>query len=136
MDDDCPFCRIAAGDGPDHVLYEDERTVAFFDRRPAATGHTLVVPRDHVEELLASDAETADAVFRTVDAVSAALERAFEPDGFSLFHTSGPLIGTVDHAHVHLIPRFDEDDVSLSLPRGRLAADEGNELAARVREWL
>ncbi|MWV40907.1 HIT domain-containing protein [Natrialba sp. INN-245] len=136
MDDDCTFCRIVAGDGSVRVVYEDERTVAFLDRRPATTGHTLVAPRVHEEELLTTDASATHAVFRTVETVSTALEETLDPDGFSLFHTSGPLVGTVEHAHVHLVPRFEDDDVSLSLPRDRLTADDGAELAARIRERL
>ncbi|RQG97946.1 HIT family protein [Natrarchaeobius chitinivorans] len=131
--EECEFCRIVAADEREHVLYEDEQTVAFLDRRPAATGHSLIVPRVHEEELLTSDASTTEAVFRTVRTVSAALEDALEPDGFSLFHTSGPLVGTVDHAHVHLVPRFEGDDVSLSLSRDRLDPEDRTEIVSRVR---
>lgn len=54
-------------------------------------------------------------------------------EGFSLIHTSGPLVGTVDHAHVHLLPRQDDDDVSLALPRESLDSEWGERLAERLR---
>ncbi|SDJ36990.1 HIT family protein [Natronorubrum texcoconense] len=134
MDDECEFCRIAAGDRPAHVLYEDDRTIAFLDANPAVRGHSLVVPRVHEPELLAVDDATSTAVFESVRTVANALEAVLDPDGFSVFHTSGPLVGTVDHAHVHLLPRTGDDDVSLSLSRDRLESDDASTLATRVRE--
>ncbi|WP_440763664.1 HIT family protein [Natronorubrum sp. DTA7] len=134
MNDDCEFCRIVAGDRPAHVLYEDDRTIAFLDANPAVRGHSLVVPRVHEPELLALEDGTSTAVFESVRAVASALESVLDPDGFSVFHTSGPLVGTVDHAHVHLLPRTADDDVSLSLSRDRLESDDASELATRVRE--
>ncbi|WP_049927042.1 HIT family protein [Halopiger goleimassiliensis] len=136
MDDDCAFCRIAAGDRSAHVLYEDERTIAFLDHQPAEAGHTLVVPRTHVEGVLTGEDETGTAVFDTVRTVAAGLESVLEPDGFSVFHTTGPLVGTVEHAHVHLVPRFTDDDVSLSLPRKQLVEDEVAALTDDVREAI
>ncbi len=136
MHDDCQFCRIVAGERAAHVLYEDERTLAFLDENPATTGHTLVVPRTHVAEVATADEPTAAAVFETVRTVATALESVLEPDGFSVFHTSGPLVGNVDHAHAHLVPRRTDDDVRLSLSRGSLEPDEAADLTGRVRSVL
>ncbi|QSX00046.1 HIT family protein [Haloterrigena alkaliphila] len=136
MTDDCEFCRIVDGDRSAHVLAADDRTVAFLDENPAVTGHALVVPRVHCEELLTVDDATSAAVFETIRNVANALEATLEPDGFSVFHTSGPLVGTVDHAHVHLLPRTTDDGVSLSLTRDRLDHDEAAALTDRVRKKL
>ncbi|WP_049901647.1 HIT family protein [Natrinema sp. J7-1] len=136
MHDDCEFCRIVAGDRSAYVLSETEHTVAFLDENPATTGHSLVVPRTHESDVLTIEESPATAVFETVRTVSNALEAALEPSGFSVFHTSGPLVGTIDHAHVHLVPRFADDDVSLSLPRAPLEADEATQLRHRVRGHL
>ncbi|WP_121741918.1 HIT family protein [Natronorubrum halophilum] len=136
MEDECEFCRIVAGDRSAHVLYEDDRTIAFLDANPAVRGHSLVVPRVHEQELLAVDEAMSAAVFDSVQTVANALEAVLDPDGFSVFHTSGPLVGTVDHAHVHLLPRTVDDDVSLSLFRDRLEPDDASALATRVRSSL
>src|SRR5204862_1417492 len=50
-DPDCRFCQIVAGDETAHVVFEDERTLAFLDNRPLFPGHSLLVPRDHHETL-------------------------------------------------------------------------------------
>jgi len=136
MSEDCRFCQIAAGDRPAYVLSEDERTIAFLDKQPAVTGHSIVIPRTHEEGVLTIDEPTSRAVFETVRQVASALETALEADGFSVFHTTGPLVGTIEHAHVHVVPRFTDDEVSLSLPRNSLESEEAAAVTARVREQL
>ena len=136
MSDTCEFCRIVAGEQSAHVLYEDELTIAFLDQNPAVRGHTLVAPRAHESEVLTSDQPGSAAVFETARTVADALETVLEPDGFSVFHTTGSLVGTVDHAHVHLVPRFDDDDVTLSLARRPLDSEEATALATQVRTVL
>jgi len=133
MVDDCAFCRIVSGEDEAHVLYEDERTVAFLDENPAVEGHALVIPKAHREDVLAGDGATAAAVFDTVQTVSRALDAAFEPDGFSVFHSSGSLVGNVEHAHVHVVPRETDDGVHVSLPRRELSEREGSRSAAEIR---
>ena len=49
--DDCLFCKIAAGEIPAKIVYEDERVVAFDDIRPQAPTHTLIIPREHFASL-------------------------------------------------------------------------------------
>lgn len=132
--DDCEFCAIVAGDNAAHVLYEDERSLAFLDENPTRDGHTVVVPKEHCEELLATADHEATPVLETVDAVAAALRAVLDPDGFSVFYTSGPLIGSVPHAHIHLVPRDQDDGISLALDRTALDHDAASELAASVRD--
>lgn len=134
--DDCEFCRIVAGEAAAHRLYEDGAALAFLDTDPAAPGHTLVVPRAHHESLFAADEATTTAVFRAARTVARALERTLAPRGFSLFHTSSGIVGRVTHAHVHLVPRYDDDEIHLSLPRSPLPEAEGAALADRIRAGL
>lgn len=136
MSADCQFCRIVSGSAEAHRIREDEYSLAFLDANPATTGHTLVVPKTHRTDLLPTTGPVAGAVFRTVRDVAVAIEGALDPDGFSLFHSSGLVAGTVEHAHVHLLPRYEDDDVALSLDRGRLSADEGERLAEQFRTVL
>lgn len=134
MDDDCPFCAIVADEKSANVVYEDDRTVAFLDENPAAEGHTLVIPKDHRVDVVVGCDDTVAAVFETVSAVADALDRTLAPDGFSVFHTSGPLVGTIRHAHVHVVPRYEDDDIGISLARERLDEEEGAALAERLRD--
>lgn len=133
MDADCPFCEIAAGRGDAAEVHRTDDAVAFLDANPAVDGHTLVIPTTHCEELATASEPTRQAVFDAVGHVSDALDRALDPDGFSVFHTSGPLVGTVHHAHVHVLPRSGDDEISLSLERHSLEAERAEALAARIR---
>ncbi|MBP1986931.1 HIT family protein [Halolamina salifodinae] len=130
---ECEFCAIAAGERDVHVLYEDAHTVAFLDENPAREGHTVVLPKQHREELLGTADGGAAAVFAAIDAIVADLRAVLDPEGFSLFYTSGPLVGSVRHAHVHLVPRATDDGVSLALDRGPIDDDTAAALAERVR---
>ena len=134
--DDCRFCAIVDGDRDAHVLYDGEDTLAFLDANPATDGHTLVVPKSHVQDLLLADAATTAAVMETAQAVALATERTLDPDGFSVFHTTGGLVGHVEHAHLHLLPRFADDEVHLALDRTELADGDAEETATRLRDGL
>lgn len=131
--ENCPFCRITAGEGDAHLLLETERTTAFLDENPAARGHTLVVPHEHRDFLFVDDAAAASDVFVTAQRVVQAMKRTLDPDGVSLFYTSGELAGQVTHAHVHLVPRYVDDDIHLALARGDLDDTEASRLAASIR---
>ncbi|MFC3957468.1 HIT family protein [Halovivax cerinus] len=133
MEADCPFCEIVAGRGDAAEVYRTDETVAFLDANPAVDGHTLVIPTSHHTEIATAPEPTRQAVFDAVGHVSDALEQALDPDGFSVFHTSGPLVGRIDHAHVHVLPRSGDDGISLSLERDSLEAEQAETLAARIR---
>lgn len=130
----CPFCEIVDGRRTGHVLYEDDRTVAFLDGNPAVPGHALVAPRDHREYLFTEDELLSAGVFRTVRTVVRAMNRALEPDGVSVFYTSAGLVGSVTHAHVHLVPRSVDDDIHIALAREPLDDADAERLAGLIRE--
>lgn len=132
---ECVFCEIIAGDRDAHVVSETASAVAFLDSNPATPGHTLVAPRSHIEFLFDAAEATSTAVFRTARGVVAAMNRTVDPAGLSVFYTSGELVGHVTHAHVHLVPRYPDDEVHLALPRERLDQDAPR-LAERLRANL
>lgn len=134
--ENCPFCRIISGAGDAHVLLETERTTAFLDANPAVRGHTLVVPNAHHDFLFTDDAPLATDVFQAVQRVALAMKATLDPDGVSVFYTSGDLAGQVTHAHVHLLPRYADDDVHLALARDVLDDEDAAGLAERIRGRL
>lgn len=129
----CPFCRIVVGEGDAHLLLETENTTAFLDANPAVTGHALVVPNAHQVELFADDPAVVGDVFRSVQRVVRATNLALDPDGVSVFYTTGDLAGRVRHAHVHLLPRHVDDEIHLALARADLDEADASELASRIR---
>ena len=101
---------MVAGEVPAHVVHADEHCVAFLDARPAARGHTLVVPRTHVSDLWTADPDVAAALGRTCATVAALIRDRLRPDGLTMRQNTGAASGQhVFHLHVHLVPRWHGD---------------------------
>ncbi len=108
----CVFCAIVAGVEPAHVVWDDTETMAFLALRPASPGHTLVVPKVHAEDIWAIEPGTFASVAHAVHAVSALVGERLEPDGLTLFQTNRPAgWQSVFHLHVHVVPRYVNDDL-------------------------
>ncbi|MFO7727711.1 MAG: HIT family protein [Desulfonatronovibrio sp.] len=111
---DCIFCQIVRGDVPCTRVYETEEILAFLDISPVAKGHTLIIPKKHVVNILDLPADTAPALQKALQKVGTGLIRGLKADGFNLgmnnFEAAGQL---VMHAHYHLIPRFTGDGLKL-----------------------
>lgn len=106
----CPFCAIIMGEGWAREIYRDDHAVAFFPLRPAALGHTLVVPRRHIPDIWELPEADAACLSRTVLRVAAALRAAVTPDGLNIIQSNGvAATQTVPHLHVHLVPRWAAD---------------------------
>jgi len=106
----CVFCDIVAGTAPARVVHQDDRTVAFLDIGQAAPGHTLVVPRSHVRNLLDCPPDLACSVFAATREVARRLADRLHPDGITVFQAN-ERAGWQDvfHLHVHVVPRWTED---------------------------
>lgn len=102
----CLFCGIVAGDIPCRQVYADDYAVAFLDIAPWHVGHTLVVPRRHVDDLLA-EPEALTEIAPAISATSRLLVERLAADGLNLLSSTGVAAGQeVFHLHVHLVPRF------------------------------
>ena len=101
----CIFCKIVRDDAPAIKIHEDEHTLAFMDINPASEGHTLVVSKEHFENILDIDAPALTAVSLATQRLAGAIYRALEPDGLRISQFNGGAAGqTVFHYHAHLIP--------------------------------
>jgi len=133
----CIFCAIAAQKAPAEIVAQDDAAVAFLDIRPAAPGHTLVIPCQHYATIWELDDVASLAVMRLTLRVAHALRAAFRPDGLSVMQNNGRAAGQeVLHVHWHLIPRWHGD--GLRLVRGpAVSPDEPlPEVARRIRAAL
>ena len=102
----CPFCEPLDRE----IVAANDLAVAFRDAYPVSEGHTLVVPRRHVEDWWGATGEERAAIFALVDDVKAALDATLHPDGYNVGFNAGAAAGqTVMHLHVHVIPRFKGD---------------------------
>lgn len=108
--DDCIFCKIIAGDIPSTKVYEDDDVLAFMDISPAATGHTLLIPKQHVPYIWNASPEVAGRVGAMLPRLAGAVKTAVNADALNVFNLNGTAAGqTVFHIHFHIIPRHNDD---------------------------
>ncbi|MBM7715070.1 HIT family protein [Siminovitchia sp. FSL H7-0308] len=107
----CIFCKIINGDLPSAQIYEDEHVLAFLDISQVTKGHTLVIPKIHIEDIFQMDSATAKNLFSPVPEIANAIKEAFHAEGMNLLNNNGAFAGQeVFHYHLHLIPRYDHKD--------------------------
>ncbi|MXX70768.1 MAG: HIT family protein [Gemmatimonadetes bacterium] len=108
----CPFCDVSS----DSVIAESRHALAIPDQYPVNPGHTLVIPRAHSRSLFTHSSEAQADIWHLVAKVRDHLQTSCNPDGFNIGINDGSAGGqTVNHAHIHVIPRFDGD---VADPRG------------------
>lgn len=108
------FTRIIEREIPAYIVYEDDLVIAFLDISQATKGHTLVVPKKAYENLYEMPDELASHVMKISIKLAKAIQKAFNPAGLNLLNNNGEIAGqSVFHFHVHLIPRYENDGVSM-----------------------
>jgi diadenosine tetraphosphate (Ap4A) HIT family hydrolase len=111
---DCPFCSLP----PERIVWQSDLVVVIRDAYPVSQGHTLVIPKQHVETYFDAFAGEQTAIWDAVERVQADLDEALDPppDGYNVGFNSGEAAGqTVMHLHIHVIPRWKGD---VEDPRG------------------
>jgi len=133
----CKFCRIIEGELPAHFVLDDGDVVAFLDHRPLFPGHTLVLPRAHIETLADLPADRVGPFFRQVQRVDGAVRAAMEAPG-SFVAENNVVSQSVAHLHVHVVPRRPKDGLrGFFWPRAKYAGEaQAAVVAAGIRERL
>jgi|SRR5215471_2517230 len=108
---DCVFCKICDGQLPSMRIYEDERTLVIMDINPLNPGHCLVLTKAHAPTIFDSDAEDLGAAIVAGQKVAVAIREALQPDGLNILQANGTAaFQSVPHFHLHLIPRWVDDE--------------------------
>jgi histidine triad (HIT) family protein len=133
----CKFCQIIEGEIPAHFVLDDDDVVAFLDHRPLFPGHSLVLPRDHIETLADLPEDRVGPFFRQVQRVDRAVRAAMDAPG-SFVAENNVVSQSVPHLHVHVVPRRRKDGLrGFFWPRSKYASDaQAAAVAAGIREQL
>lgn len=119
----CAFCDIVAGASPAAIVFEDEVSLAFLDVRPLFPGHTLLVPRAHVETLPELPSASLQPLFQNAQFLCRAVEAAMEAEG-SFVAINNRVSQSVPHMHIHIVPRKPKDGLrGFFWPRTKYADD-------------
>jgi len=133
----CLFCEIVAGAKPSHIVLDTPRVFGFLDTRPVFRGHTLLVPRDHVDTMSDMSDELLPVLFGAARSVSDAVRDALGAQG-SFVAVNNVVSQSVPHLHVHVVPRTKGDGLrGFFWPRTKYASeDEAASYAAKLRAAL
>lgn len=127
--DNCIFCKIAAGEIPSKTLYEDEQFRVILDLGPATKGHALILPKEHYANLYELPEEMAGAVLKLAKKMATVMTEKLGCDGFNLVQNNGEVAGqTVFHFHMHLIPRYENDGQVIGWNAGSVTPEELEEI--------
>lgn len=135
--DDCIFCKLANGEIPTATLYEDNDFRVILDLGPASKGHALILPKEHYDNLYELDDETASKVLVLAKKMITRMTKALGCDGYNLVQNNGEAAGqTVHHFHLHLIPRYKDDQVGLGWNMGKLTDEDKEEILTKFHEMI
>lgn len=133
--DNCIFCKIAAGEIPSATIYEDDDFRVILDIEPASKGHALILPKEHYANLYELPDELAAKVLLVAKKVITKMTEIVKCDGYNILQNNGETAGqTVFHYHMHLIPRYKGDDVTLTWNHGELSADIKEYILSQMNE--
>ncbi|MFW5991470.1 MAG: HIT family protein [Candidatus Nanoarchaeia archaeon] len=134
---ECVFCKIINGEIPGETVYEEEDVLAIMDINPANKGHVLVIPREHYETYLDLPGELAEKIGSATQKVASGVLKATGAQGFNILNNNKKIAGQlVPHVHMHIIPRFENDGVDMSLTHKEYKEGEITEYAEKIRNNL
>ena len=135
--EDCIFCKIIDEKIPAAKVYEDEHTISFLDIMPANKGHCLVVPKNHHENLLDMPEEDLKHLILVAQKVAKALSLSIGNGSYNLVMNNGKEAGqVVNHAHLHIIPRFKGDRLRIKWSHKPYAEKEMDEYKEKIRKFV
>ena len=133
---DCIFCKIINGEIPAVKVLDEELVVAFMDINPSSKGHMLVVPKNHAENIFEIPESDLAALIKAVKRCAKAVKEALNAEGITILQLNGKASNQiVPHLHIHIIPRWKNDGLSISnweMKPGDM--EEINDIAQKVKE--
>jgi len=136
-DENCIFCKLANGDIPTATVYEDEYLRAIMDAAPANKGHIIILPKSHAANIYELEDEYVSMAFVLAKKLAVALKKLTGCDGVNILQNNGGAAGqTVFHFHVHVIPRFKDDDCTIVWKPTSYEDGEASEVAKKIAELL
>ncbi len=132
-DENCIFCKIAAGEIPAATLYEDEDFRVILDLNPASKGHALILPKEHYRNLYDLDDKLAAKVLVLAKKMTGKMRDVLNCDGYNIVQNNEECAGqSVFHFHMHMIPRYKGDNVGLGWRMGTLTDEDREEIVKKM----
>ncbi len=134
---DCLFCKIANGKMEAATVFETSDFRVILDKFPSSKGHVLILPKEHFDDIYEMDSETAGKLFALATVVARSMKKVLNCDGLNVLQNNGEAAGqTVNHFHMHLIPRYYNDDVNISWHTKSFSDEELESLSKLLSEKI
>lgn len=110
----CVFCLINEGKIPSKKIYEDDKVIAILDISQATYGHTIVLPKEHYENICEIPADLYLHLMKVVQMLAIQIKAKLNAPGINIINNCGEVAGqSVMHFHVHIIPRYPNDNFKM-----------------------
>ncbi len=133
----CIFCDIIAHRIAAEILYEDDGVISILDTNPIHYGHALVIPKAHYRDFLALPRTELAGIMHAAHIVAGALVSTYRLEGYNFFSNNGAIAGqSVFHFHLHITPRFPDDDIHFTLNLKKYEEGKMREAATAIRAHI
>ena len=133
----CVFCKIIEKEISAELLFENDCAIAILDVNPIHYGHALVIPKKHHKDFLEVPEVELAGIMHAVHVVAHALVKSFDLKGFNFFSNNGTVAGqSVFHFHIHITPRYPDDNIRFVLQLKRYEGNDMKEVAAKIRAFI
>ncbi len=130
----CVFCDIVMGTVPCHKIAETDGEMAFLDIMPLTRGHVVIIPKHHVPMAYDLPPEMMGRMMEMATRISVIAKRTLQCAGFNFVVNCGAYAGqVVPHAHLHLVPRYENDGIHWPWTQGSLTNDAAAELVKLLK---
>jgi histidine triad (HIT) family protein len=134
--EDAIFAKIIRREIPAHIIFEDEKTLAFLDISPVNQGHVLVIPKEPARNILDIDPANWAALMETVRRLAKIVKEVTGADGINIDMNNEAAAGQIVFwAHVHIVPRF-VGDMHVTRQHTTYGDGEAEAMAERLRAAL
>ena len=131
--DDCIFCKIANGDIPSRTLHETEDFRVILDIAPVTKGHALIIPKNHYQDVFDLPEEIAGKAMVLAKEMATKIKENLAADGLNMAQNNGEVADqTVLHYHLHVIPRYKNEESIFSWDHKEVSAEELDEIHAKI----
>ena len=135
-DEECVFCQIVEKKIPSQILFENDTNLAFLDIFPVSKGHTIVIPKNHYNNLEDIPINELTGLYEIVKKLSGIIHKKLKIEGYNILQNNFKAAGQViNHFHIHIIPRSKEDGkFQLLIPREQSKEEELKQILKAIIE--
>ena len=128
--EDCIFCKIVKKEIPSKIVFENKNNLAFLDIFPINDGHTIIIPKNHYQNIEDLPENELVDLFKLVKSLAVLIHKKLKIDGYNILQNNFEAAGQViQHFHVHIIPRNNTDEkFKLKIPRNQASEEDLNKM--------